>query len=77
MPRDGDETLGALGENGDASSFEDAKKTTASSPGKRKRTSSVAVKAEPVAVKAEPVAVKAEPGDDEGAPAKRRSSRRG
>ena len=81
VPRDGDETLGALGalgENGDASSFEDAKKTTGlGSPGKRKRTSSVAVKAEPVAVKAEPVAVKAEPGDEEGAPAKRRSSRRG
>ena len=77
VPRDGGENDGARDgeddEPGDASSFEDAEKTATavrSSPGKRKRTSSVAVKAEPVAVKAEPA-------EDEGAPAKRRSSRRG
>ena len=63
------EALEALGENEEPSQLPLSKKSSVSSPGKRKRAPSVAVKAEPVAVKAEPA--------EEGAPAKRRSSRRG
>ena len=65
----GNEALAALGENEEPSQLLSSKKSSVSSPGKRKRAPSVAVKAEPVAVKAEPA--------EEGAPAKRRSSRRG
>ena len=59
----------ALEENEEPSQVPLSKKSSVSSPGKRKRTPSVAVKAEPVVVKTEPA--------EEGAPAKRRSSRRG
>ena len=59
----------ALEENEGPSQVPLSKKSSVSSPGKRKRTPSVVVKAEPVVVKTEPA--------EEGAPAKRRSSRRG
>ena len=59
----------ALEENEEPSQVPLSKKSSVSSPGKRKRTPSVAVKAEPVVVKTEPA--------EEGARAKRRSSRRG